>query len=1041
MQNMINRCVVLAAFAVAFPVVSHAQTTWTWDGGGGADFFSHWNNWQGDSFNGSGSSSDTLAFAGGTRLTPNNDLAAWADWKSILFNSGASSFTITGNQIDLFDTGGNGKIENNSSVLQSFNVSSFSVNSGTYEFNPVSGSLTLGGGGFIYNNSNFIDVFGNGGHTLTIGKDLTGTGGLAVKQNSIVEYTTASTYSGDTFIEGGQVRVAQGGSIANTTIRVGNTSGSQTAGLFISDMDGGTSIGNTVVIRSGTSGTRTVGGLNTSGNNTYSGPVSFDGDGTLYSAAGGTVTFSGVVADGAGGGSFTATIDGGGTVVFSGASANSGNSGMAGYVINSGTTLQLNKTAGTAAIDANTTVNGTLQLLAANQITDSRNVTVNSGGTFNLNGNNETINSLTLAAGGNLSLGTGQLILDNQAAGVVAGAISGSAGGSIVKKGANTVSITGNNSGMAGDWYVVGGIVGFNHNNAAGSGTIYLGETFGSDAATIDISSAGVNLGTAIEVRSGSGGNKTIDNASGGTITFSGGVTLDATAYISANGSELSVFSGGLSGSGGIIKQGDGTVRISASSGYSGYTFIDEGTLSIGSGGDITGSSGIDLGSAIYSGGAAAATLDLQSGASDLDRTITVKAGAGSRTITSAGTASISGTILQQNNLTVTANSGTLTLGAVTMNNSGENDLNVNGAGNTTIGGVIAATSGASDINKSGSGTLTLSGNNSSLFKLNIAQGTVALNHANALGSAYADKVNFTGSGTLQANASIAPAGLGIRVASGQTATLDVTGANTLTVGGALAVISGSGTFTKTGSGTLAISGDSTYTGSFNQNAGVTDVSDTLDASAGITVNGGRLNVGTGAFVGDVNQNSGTVSGGGTIVGNFVQTSGVLSPGNSPGTLFVGGNATWNGGSYLWEVTTVNPGTPGTDWDYVDITGTLTIGAGYTVNVDDLNALPGWDSENNYSWLIATAADGISGFGNLGLSVGGFNQNPYGGTFALNQVGNTIVLDYTGAPLGPESSAVPEPNALSLTMLAGLLLVSFRHKMRQMRRQLTTAAA
>jgi fibronectin-binding autotransporter adhesin len=261
-------------------------------------------------------------------------------------------------------------------------------------------------------------------------------------------------------------------------------------------------------------------------------------------------------------------------------------------------------------------------------------------------------------------------------------------------------------------------------------------------------------------------------------------------------------------------------------------------------------------------------------------------------------------------------------------------------------------------------------------------------------------------------------------------------------VGGALASFGGSGTFTKTGSGTLAISGNSTYTGSFNQNAGVTDVSDTLDASAGISVAGGRLNVGTGAAVGDVSQNGGTVSGGGLIDGNFVQNSGVLSPGNSPGTLFIAGNATWNGGSYLWEVTTVNPGTPGTDWDYVDITGTLTIGGGYTVNVDDLNALPGWNTANNYSWLIATADGGISGFGSLGLNVGGFDQNPYGGSFSLRQDGNDIYLDYTGGPLGPGPgpSAVPEPNALSLTMLAGLLLVSFRQKMRQMRRQVTASA-
>ena len=91
-----------------------------------------------------------------------------------------------------------------------------------------------------------------------------------------------------------------------------------------------------------------------------------------------------------------------------------------------------------------------------------------------------------------------------------------------------------------------------------------------------------------------------------------------------------------------------------------------------------------------------------------------------------------------------------------------------------------------------------------------------------------------------------------------------------------------------------------------------------------------------------------------------------MSPGNSPGTLNVVGNATWAGGSYLWEINDAL-GVAGSDpgWDLEDITGTLTINGPYTINVDSLtiaNAQGDADNFNaatDYSWIIATAAGGV----------------------------------------------------------------------------------
>lgn len=528
-----------------------------------------------------------------------------------------------------------------------------------------------------------------------------------------------------------------------------------------------------------------------------------------------------------------------------------------------------------------------------------------------------------------------------------------------------------------------------NHNNAVGSATVYLGEESGSDAATIDISTAGISVGNDITVRSGSSGIKTLDNASGGVITFGGNITLNATVNIDASTGESTIMNGAISGVGGLVRRGFGNVTLNGANTYSGGTFIDEGTLTIGSGGDIQNSSTIDIGSSIYNAGAGNAALALSAGAADLDRSITVQSGAGTRTLSSADNVTLSGNIDLNRNLTVSSSAGTLTIqGTVDLANSGNNDLLT--SGNVTISGGITASTGASSIDHS-SGTLTLSGNNSgSWFMLNIAGGAVALNNVNALGTAYDDKINFTGSGTLNVNANIAPAALGVRVSSGQTATINVGGGNTFTVAGALASVGGAGTFIQTGAGTVRLTGDSTYSGTYN-------------------------------------LNQGTLTGDGEIR-NFVQNGGVLSPGNSPGTWTIDGSATWNGGSYLWEINDL-AGTQGNDpgWDFVDISGALNITAAYNINIDDLGALAGWNTLSSYSWRAITAVGGITGFGNLGLVTTAWNQNPYGGTFSLRQDGNDVWIDYTGGAIGP-GGAVPEPNTIVYFGLAFVGLLALRSR-------------
>lgn len=666
-----------------------------------------------------------------------------------------------------------------------------------------------------------------------------------------------------------------------------------------------------------------------------------------------------------------------------------------------------------------TTINsGEIRLGAANRISDSSALAVNSGGTMNLNNFNETVASLSLASGGTLSLGTGQLIV-NGGSGTWAGSITSGASGSLVKKGSGTVSVTGNNTGLAGAWYVVGGIVGFNHNNAAGSGTVYLGETGGSDAATIDISSTGVNVGNDIVVRSGSSGSKTIDQAVGsGTATFSGNITLNDTLRVTSSSGETLVLSGNISGSNKLVKDQAGTVTLSGSNSYSGNTEIDRGTLSV--------SGSLNSGSHVYLGNGLngdAATLALSgSGTTMNNLTVNPSSGSGSRSVShTAGSHSV-GTLTLNRDATVSSSGGSLAIGALAM---GNNDLTINNSVGVQITGAISASSGAADLNKQGSGTLTISGNNSSSYKLNITQGTVYLNHANALGTAYSDKVNFAGSSSeLRIGADISPASLGMTI-NNVTATLNVDNARTFTVAGQIQGAGGTPNVVKSGLGTLEVDGIATYSGSTAVNAGTLRVgsSGSLASSSLTSVNSG-----------------GTLAGLGTVGALAVNSGGLLSPGNSPGTLSAG-NTSWNGGGgYLWEINDVDAGAgadPG--WDLLDVTGTLTIGATdvnpFTIYVTSLTlgnvsgSVHDFNTLTSYQWLIATASGGVSGFSTdkFTLNTSSFS-NPNSGLWSVSNVGNNVYLNYTG---GEAFAAVPEPSTLGLIAAAGALLAGLRRRIRR----------
>src|SRR5262245_53800079 len=95
-----NRKALWAASAVVASVISNGTraATATWDGGGADDFTATPQNWAADV---TPVPLDALVFAGATRTTPSNNLAAGTIFKGITFDATASSFTLSGNQIAL----------------------------------------------------------------------------------------------------------------------------------------------------------------------------------------------------------------------------------------------------------------------------------------------------------------------------------------------------------------------------------------------------------------------------------------------------------------------------------------------------------------------------------------------------------------------------------------------------------------------------------------------------------------------------------------------------------------------------------------------------------------------------------------------------------------------------------------------------------------------------------------------------------------------------------------------------------------------------
>lgn len=659
----------------------------------------------------------------------------------------------------------------------------------------------------------------------------------------------------------------------------------------------------------------------------------------------------------------------------------------------------------------NLTLNGaTLRLAAANAI---------GTGNLTLNGGTLALADAGALGSGNIAVASGTTTINNvNALSSLTGnnAFNLNGGGTLqvngygksLNLGTGNVAVSGFNNlnAWSGGMEFNGVISGSGTMNWYGGGSLVLGGsnsfsgtmTAGGNNGTLVLSNvnalqnATLNKGSSHTVSFGVAGNNTYNLAS---LTGAGDINLEGNSLNITNGTS---YSGNLSGTGSLRVAGETT--LSGSNSFSGGIEAVSGQLNVNSA------------SALGTG-----TLTLRDGAKFRNSSGAAVLNSGNNAMVLNGTNQFTGGILDMG-------TGTVTL-------EGTSRLNTT-TGNLILGGNLTGSSGFA---KDGIGTLTLAGSNSATSTFVVDYGTLALANSNALANA---NLYLYGT-TANKKTTFAMAGnnnYNIGELSGtSTGILDI-GANTVTLGGSgrsgsfAGQITGTGgNLTKAGVGTVTLTGTSDYSGQTTVTGGKLVVDGTLSQSA-VSV-----------------QSGATLGGSGTVSALTIASGGTLAAGNSPGELTVTGNVIWSGGgSYDWEINSF-PGVAGTNWDFLDIGGSLTIdataGNRFIIDVISLlannnpGAASGFDAFTNYSFAIATAAGGISNFDSsyFNILAGSFanSMNPAGatsaGSWGVTKSGNNVMLNYTAATLASAgATAIPEPGVSSLLVIAGTGLLAFRRR-------------
>lgn len=551
---------------------------------------------------------------------------------------------------------------------------------------------------------------------------------------------------------------------------------------------------------------------------------------------------------------------------------------------------------------------------------------------LDMNNFSQTIASLSggTAGGGGVLNGTGTLTTGSGGSTTFLGSIGNGSGGLIKMGAATTFTLAGTNT-YTGTTMVNEGVL------QAG---ILLALPINSAVVMANFAGATLDL---------NGFSHTIPTLSGGGAN-GGNVTL-GTATLTTGSGGSTTFSGAISGTGGLTKEGATTFTLGGANSYSGDTIVNAGELHAGATNALSPNSNVSLADA------AGVILNLNG--------FTNEIGA----LSNGGMAG-----------------GNVLLGAGT--------LITGSRGSTTYAGSI---SGSGGLEKVGATTFTLTGTNVYSGPTIVHAGILFIGSANAFPSGSAiilddvvgDEIDFiafpftasslTGGGANGGNVFLDAATLTTGSGASTTYSGSIRGTGGLIKEGATTFIM-NGTNSYTGGttvngGTLqgntaslqgtitnhaavvfdqptngTYSGNMSGTGSLTkENVGKLELTGTISITGPTNILAGDLAVNgplTSSLV-TVSPNS-TLSGASTITGEVIN-QGTLSPGNSIDTLFIVGNYTQAAGStFLVEVSP-------TAADLLNISGTATIEPNTTLQI---SVIPGMFSTRQYTILTSAGLTG-----------------------------------------------------------------------------------
>lgn len=645
---------------------------------------------------------------------------------------------------------------------------------------------------------------------------------------------------------------------------------------------------------------------------------------------------------------------------------------------------------------------GSLQLNASGVIPDSSPVTVAGGALLDLNNFNETVGSL--AGSGNVNLGSGLMIFGgNNTSTIFSGLIAGS--GSLTKTGTGTMSLQ-SDSTYTGTTLVSAGALNIQSNGALGdtlAGTVVASGAELQIQNNIDIPAENTTLNGQGLAGGGSLHNISGDNSWAGNITAGSATTIgsdsgsldilgniNTAAYgLTLTGSGDIILDGTISGSGGITKNGIGTLFLTSFNTYAGVTLIIAGTIEV------------QDGSALGVAGAGNDTIISSGAALRLNDSVGITVG---ENITLNGDGP-GGAGSVQSVFGTNILSGTMTLGS-------SSTISVTADSLELTGRIIESVSN-SGLTKQGTGTLILTGSASYTGPTLIASGTLQLGASQRIPDTSAltistgaifDLNNFDETvGSLS--------GSGSTILGSATLTTGSDNTSTIFSGS----ISGSGGFVKIGTGTLTLSGNSTYSGTTSLAGGKVIVSGSI--SGNVIVHNGATLAGSGA------------------VGNLsVQAQGIVAPGNTagtPGTLYAGsGSGTGldlNSGSQL---TIELGGTAAGASDRIVVAAGSGISLAGQLNGSLINGYQAASGTTDLIFIIVNNGSAITtgSFSNQFLFVG-VNTVQIGNSYFFVSYTASFVGD--GSPLNSFTGgndvallSVPEPGT-PVILIAGLAMQCF----------------